>query len=269
MLSKKNVFITGASAGLGKALAMDAASRGAKLTLTARRIKELEDVKQDIIKKVPQAEILLIKNDVADKESTQQAVEESVAHFGRMDAFIDNAGRGMWSRFSDIDSPDRLKEIMDINFGGVVNGAFYALPHLRKTQGSFVVVSSIQGVIPVPFHTGYVASKFAVNGFIETLSLEEPNIHFLLGMPSWISGTELRAQSLVGQAKDSIVVKRQHGKSAITPEAYAKLLIDAMLAHKKRLFTPRWFGLIPFLRSLIPNTLDRITVNKVNTQVLK
>jgi len=268
MLHEKKIFITGASAGLGAALAFEAASRKASITLAARRIKELEDVAARILKDFPQTKILITKTDVADKDSMKQSVEQSVAHFGSLDYFIANAGRGMWSRFSDINDPECLKEVMDINYGGVVNGAFYAMPHLRKSGGSFVVVSSIQGEIPVPYHSAYVASKYAVNGFIETLSMEEPQVHFLLALPSWISGTELRAQALVGQSEGAIVVKNSHGKSAIAPETYAKLLLDAMEAKKKRLFTPRWFGMVPILRALFPKVVDSVTMTKVNTQLL-
>lgn len=267
MIKNKNIIITGASAGLGASLAWEIAKRGGFMTLCARRLDALEDLKKAILAQYPNVEIITIKTDVTDKKSVAQAVEQSVSRFGALDIFIANAGQGMWSRFCDMEDPDCLKEMMDLNYMGVVYSAFYSLPHLRSSHGSFVAISSVQGAMPVPYHTGYVASKYAVNGFIETLSIEEPEVHFLLALPSWISGTELRSHALVGTKKESIEVKKNHGKSAMTGEECAKRVLDALEAQKSYISMPRAFGLVPILRTLFRKTVDKIIKKKVDQQL--
>lgn len=263
----KSIIITGASTGLGAALAMKAAEEGCYLTLCARRKDRLDKTKALILDRYKDSQVITVECDVTNKDAMHHVVELCAARFGGVDIFIANAGQSMWSRFSDIEDPDRLKEMMDLNFMGVVNGAFYALPYLRSSQGSFVAISSIQGAIPVPYHSGYVASKYAVNGFIETLGLEEPHVHFLLAMPSWISSTELRSSALTGTKEGSISVKQSHGRSALTPAQCAQSIIDALKAKKTDLYMPNIYSLVPLLRKLFRNTVDKVIKNKVNTQV--
>ncbi len=263
----KNYLITGASAGLGKAFAFELASRGANLTLAARRHERLVEIKEDILKLSPKSDILVVKTDVCDKESTKHLISQSMAHFGRLDAVIANAGQSMWSRFRDIADPDELQSLMQLNYMGLVYSAFYALPHLRKSRGSFVAISSLQGAIPVPYHAGYVAAKYAVNGLIETIRQEEPDIHFLLASPSWIAGTELRSHAVSGASADAIKVNTKHGKQVITAEECARLIIEALMAKKTSIYIPKKYGIVPLLRYLLPATVDRIIKAKVDKQL--
>lgn len=267
MIKGKNFLITGASAGLGSSLAMQIAKRGGYLTLCARRLGALKELETLITNRYPGVQVICCETDVTDKNAMCHAVELSVARFGGLDVFIANAGQSMWTRFSDIEDPDRLKEMMDLNYMGVVNGAFYALPFLRTTGGSFVAISSVQGVIPVPYHSGYVASKYAVNGFIETLSLEEPQVHFLLAMPSWIAGTELRSHALTGTKAGSIEVNKSHGRSAMSSEECAERIIDGIEAKKGSLFMPGIFKVVPMLRNLFKKTVDGVIQQKVSGQL--
>lgn len=267
MAHKKNVIITGASSGLGKALAHGFAKIGFNLTLSARREERLNALRDDLIKAYPNIEICIVPADISSKDSSALIVEKSLAHFSRIDVVIANAGQGMWSRFRDVNDPDLMKDLMDINYMGVVYGLHYSLPHLRKSEGSFIAISSIQGVIPVAFHTGYVASKFAVNGLIETIRLEEPNVHFLLALPSWISGTELRAHALSGSADGSIKVKLNHGNRAVSAEDCAAQIIDAWTNKKREVFIPNKYRCVPLLRNLFKSTFDSVVMSKVKTQL--
>ncbi|HXW60105.1 MAG TPA: SDR family NAD(P)-dependent oxidoreductase [Myxococcota bacterium] len=267
MLEGKNFLITGASSGLGAALAIEIAKKKGYLTLCARRVELLKKLERSIVDRYPDAQVVICECDVTDKNALHQAVELSVARFGGLDVFIANAGQSMWSRFSDIEDPDRLKELMDLNYMGVVYSAFYALPYLRVSEGSFIAVSSVQGVIPVPYHSGYVAAKYAVNGFIETLSLEEPKVHFLLALPAWISGTELRSHALMGTKASSIAVKHHHGRSAISAEQCAAEIIAALEQKKTQIFMPSFLGPVPLLRQLFRKTVDNIIQKKVSGQL--
>lgn len=267
MLTKNHVLITGASSGLGEALAKGFATLGANLTLSARRLDRLKNLRDALVKLHPKIDICIAVADVGDKEACLAMFEKSIAHFSGIDVVVANAGQGMWSRFRDLSDPDVLKELMQINYMGVVYSLFFSLPHLRKTRGSFVAISSIQGVIPVAFHTGYVASKYAVNGFIETIRLEEPDVHFLLALPSWISGTELRSHAVSGSGEHAIQVNNKHGKSAVSARACAEQIIAATIAKKREVFIPKKYRCVPILRSLLKPTFDRVVMSKVEGQL--
>ncbi len=107
-MTQKHAIITGASSGLGEALAKHLALQGYHLTLSARRVDRLEAVRDAIAKTHPKIEILLAPADVTDKEATKAVIETSVNHFKRLDVYIANAGLGMWSRFRDLADPDEL-----------------------------------------------------------------------------------------------------------------------------------------------------------------
>ena len=255
MYNNKNIIITGASAGLGKALAYAFAALGANLCLAARRIELLHALKIDLQERYPNIKILIFKTDVKSQLSCERLLKESVKQFGSLDIFIANAGQSMWSRFRDLADPKEMQELMQLNYMGVVFSAFYALPYLRQSHGSFVAISSIQGALPVPFHSGYVASKYAVTGFIDTVRLEEPGVHFLLAMPSWIAGTELRAQALTGAAETSIVVKKHHAKNIMSAECCAEHIIKALTSRQDQIYIPKKYLYVSVLRHIFKNLL--------------
>lgn len=262
-----HVLITGASAGLGAALAVAAARKGANLSLAARRLDRLVELEQSLRTKFPEIKILAIKADVSDKKSVEELIANSVAHFGRLDCLIANAGQGMWTRFRDLSDPDQLKDLMQLNYMGVVYSAFYALPHLRKAQGSLVAISSVQGVIPVPYHTGYVASKYALNGFIDSLRMEEPEVNFLLALPGWIGGTELRSQALSSTGEGAIVVKTKHHRKVVSAEQCAERIIAATIKKQRQIFIPPAYGWVPLARCVLGVTVDKIIKAKVDQQL--
>lgn len=267
MLKDKNIIITGASSGLGKALAFYSASLGANLVICARNKENIIDVEQSIKKLYPTQKIKALVIDVCIKEDNEKLVNEAISFLGSIDIFIANAAKSMWSRFSDVEEVNDMKELMVLNYMSVVYASYYTLPYLKKSQGSFVVISSIQGVLPVPYHTGYVASKHAVNSFIETLKLEEPNIHFLLAMPSWIAGTDLRKNALVSHTKNSIKVQTTHNKNIITKEECAQKIIESLINKEEYLYIPKKYKFIQCARIFFKKLTDKIVLNKVNKQI--
>ncbi|HXW53726.1 MAG TPA: hypothetical protein VEL47_06445, partial [Myxococcota bacterium] len=117
------------------------------------------------------------------------------------------------------------------------------------------------------YHTGYVASKYAVNGLIESVRLEEPDVHFLLALPSWISGTELRSHALSSDGSGAIRVKKSHGKSATTADDCAAQIVSAWKAKKPRIFIPKIYQCVPLLRDAFTKTFDRVVLSKVDGQL--
>ncbi len=164
------VIITGASSGIGKALAIQLASQRAKLVLAARRIAQLEAV-ADVCRREG-AEVLIVPTDVRDEAQCKALIESAIVTFGQIDMLINNAGFGIEGRFDQLPNLDHFRDVVDTNLMGAVYCTYYALPHLKKSQGRLVGVSSVVGKVASAGNGAYAASKFAMNGFFDSLRLD-------------------------------------------------------------------------------------------------
>ncbi len=183
----KVVWITGASSGIGEALAYTFAKRKAKLILSARRIDELERVKKNC--RLPEEDILVLPLDVAQHDKVEAAAQTVLKTFGRVDILINNAGLSHWSKINDL-SYEVLKQIMDVNFMGGAMLSKAVLPSmLERKQGNIVVISSILGKIVTAKQAAYNASKHAIHGFYDTLRAEygKQGIRVLLVCPGFVN----------------------------------------------------------------------------------
>ena len=166
----KVVWITGASSGIGEALAYTFAKQKAKLVLSARREDELNRVKAAC--GLPDADIMVLPLDVAQIDLVEGAKQKVIARFGQIDILVNNAGLSHWSKLKDT-SLDVIKTIMNVNFFGGVALTKAVLPDmLKRKQGNIVVISSILGKIVTPKQGAYNASKHALMGFYDTLRAE-------------------------------------------------------------------------------------------------
>ena len=163
----KVVLITGASSGIGKACAVEFAKRGAKVILAARQYVTLCEIAASLEKEYG-ATALAIQADVSKEEDCKLLIKQALVTFGRIDILVNNAGLSMCALFNDVDL-SVLKNLMEVNFWGTVYCTKYALPEILKVKGTIVGVSSIAGYRGLPGRTGYSASKFAMNGFMESL----------------------------------------------------------------------------------------------------
>jgi len=166
----KTVVITGASSGIGRALCLELARQQPRLVLAARDAGRLAEVAQDC--ESAGAEALVVPTDVASEAAYRNLIENTVERFGGIDALVVNAGRTMWARFDEVRDIALYEELMRVNYLGCVYPTFYALPHLKKSQGRIVAVSSLAGLTGVPERTGYAASKHALFGFFDSLRIE-------------------------------------------------------------------------------------------------
>jgi len=163
------VWITGASSGIGRALALELARQGANLALSARRVDRLESLVQEIEALGRRA--LAVPCDVTDEASLRGAVEQLAGHFGGLDVAIANAGFSITGRIERLDASDWRRQL-DTNVIGVALCARYALPELRKRCGRLVLIGSISAFLPGPGTGAYAASKAAVRSIGATLSVE-------------------------------------------------------------------------------------------------
>jgi NAD(P)-dependent dehydrogenase (short-subunit alcohol dehydrogenase family) len=164
------VVVTGASSGIGRALCLELAAQKPRLVLAARDVSALGEVAGACESKG--AETLVVPTDVASEEQCRALVEQAVGRFGTIDALVANAGITMWSPFEDMKDLSLYEKLMRVNFLGAVYPTFYALPHLKKSRGRIVVVSSLAGLTGVPTRTGYAATKHALFGFFDSLRIE-------------------------------------------------------------------------------------------------
>jgi len=162
----KTVFITGASSGIGEALARVFAAEGARLALTARRIDRLQKIADELTQKG--AEVLAIKCDVTDRASLDAAVTQTVETFGSIDVAVANAGFGVSGLFQKL-STDDFRRQFETNVFGLIDTVYAVLPHLQASRGRLALVSSVSGRIGSPIASPYAASKFAVTGFAESI----------------------------------------------------------------------------------------------------
>lgn len=163
-------LITGASSGIGRAVALELARRGARLVLTARREEKLRDAAGSA--EALGADVELVVGDITHADTRVRALDAALRRFGGLDVLVNNAGTSGLGRFADAD-PHRLARIMDVNFFALVEMTRAALPVLRAgTRPMIVNVSSILGHRGAPHCAEYCASKFAVQGFSESLRAE-------------------------------------------------------------------------------------------------
>ncbi|MBI2805637.1 MAG: SDR family oxidoreductase [Planctomycetes bacterium] len=169
-ITGSRILITGASQGIGKALAEAAAARGARVLVCARKIELLNELAQQIRARGGMIEV--VQADITNPDDRRRLVEAAEKAFGGIDILVNNAGIGATGHFAD-GAPDRLRQIMEVNFFGLTETTRAFLPMLKKgTSPAIVNISSIAGKRGIPARSDYSASKFAVQGFSEAIRAE-------------------------------------------------------------------------------------------------
>lgn len=207
-MQNKVVVITGASSGIGKALAEKYASEGWNLSLAARRIDRLLELE----KQFPQVKIIAVKTDVTIESDCKNLIEKTLEKFGRIDILINNAGISMRALLENLDL-DVIRRVMDVNFWGTVYCTKYALPWLLKSKGSLVGVISVGGYVGLPGRSGYSASKFAMRGFLDSVRVENrgSGLHVLIAAPGFTT-SEIRKHALVADGSQQGETPRNENK---------------------------------------------------------
>lgn len=258
-LTNKIVIITGASSGIGKALATEFASRGANLVLAARQYVTLCEIAQDLQQQY-NIKAVAVQCDVAVETDCEHLIKQAITTFGKIDVLINNAGISMRALFKDADV-QVLKTLMDVNFWGMVYCTKYAMPELLKTQGSVVGVSSIAGYKGLPGRTGYSASKFAMNGFLDALRVEnlKTGVHVLTACPGF-TASNIRNTALDKQGHQQ-GESTLHEEKMMTAEEVAKIITDGVENRSRTLIMTGQGKLTVLLSKFIPGILDKLVYN--------
>lgn len=195
--------------------------------------------------------------DVSKEADCKRLIEETMRAFGRIDVLINNAGMSMRALFEKTDL-SVLRQLMDINFWGTVYCSKYALPHLLEQKGSIVGISSIAGKKGLPGRTGYSASKFAMEGFLETLRTEnlKKGLHVLVACPGF-TASNIRVTSLGADGQSQGESPRDESK-LMQPEEVAERILHAVKRRKRDLVMTREGKLTVLLNKFFPGWLDGI-----------
>ena len=254
-MKDKVVVITGASSGIGEALAYKFASEGSRVIMGARNTKALEKVKNKIIASGGIADF--IQTDVSNESDCHSLIVKAVDTYGGVDVLINNAGISMRAIFDDLDLKV-IRRLMDINFWGTVYCTKYALEFLLKSKGSVVGVSSIAGLKGLPGRTGYSASKFAMNGFMETLRIEnlKKGLHVLMAFPGF-TASNIRNTSLTADGSAQGESPRDEQKM-MSAEEVANYIYKAVVKRKNRIVLTSQGKLTFQLNKFFPNWLDKM-----------
>jgi short-subunit dehydrogenase len=255
----KVVVITGASSGIGKACAEEFAKRGANLVLAARQYVTLCETTAALEKQYG-IKALAVQADVSKQEDCESLIKQAVATFGGIDVLVNNAGLSMRALFQDVDL-GVLKNLMDVNFWGTVYCCKYALSEILKTKGSIIGVSSIAGYRGLPGRTGYSASKFAMNGFMESLRTELLNtgVHIMVACPSFTT-SNIRVAALSEDGTSHGESSMEEGKM-MTAEEVAVIIADGIQHRKRTLIIGGQGKLTVWLNKLLPAIADKLVFN--------
>lgn len=197
--------------------------------------------------------------DVTDDKRCSALVKCTLERYGALDLLVLCAGVSMWAPFDSVTDLSVFRKLMEINFLGLVNCVHPALPHLRRSSGRIVAISSLQGLLGIPNHTGYAASKHAVNGFLQTLDYElKGEVGITNIMPGWITGTNLRANAYTATGRHS---ESKGSSYSVTVEACSQRVIKAIEDNEAAVFIPSKLRWIPLVRMLAPRWL-RSQINR-------
>lgn len=255
----KVVIITGASSGIGKACAEEFAKRGANLVLGARQYVTLCEITADLETRYG-IRAIAVQTDVSKEEDCEVLIKNALVTFNKIDILVNNAGLSMRALFNDLDL-SVLKNLMDVNFWGTVYCTKYALPEILKTQGSVIGVSSIAGYRGLPGRTGYSASKFAMNGFMESLRTEllKTGVHVMVACPGF-TASNIRVTALAKDGASHGETSMEEGKM-MSAEEVATRIVDGIAARKRTLVMTGQGKLTVWINKLLPALADKLVFN--------
>jgi dehydrogenase/reductase SDR family protein 7B len=248
VLSGKVVWITGASSGIGEALAVLASKRGARLVLSARREAELQRVRG--LCADPQA-VAILPLDL-ERFEPEAAARQAQAFFGRVDLLVNNAGISQRSLFKDTAMPV-YRRVMELDFFAPVALTRAVLPGMRERgDGHVVMIASVAGKIGVPLRSGYCAAKHALAGFTEAARAElwRDGLRFTLVCPGFVQ-TQVSVNALSGGGEKHGVMDQTIGQG-LTAEACAEAIWRGVEKDREELLIAGREGVYVLLKRFLP-----------------
>lgn len=254
-LQNRVVVITGASSGIGEAMARLYSAMGARVVLGARSEERLRSL-VDMIGAAG-GKAFYVVTDVTKEGDCKRLIDRAVEEFGGVDVIICNAGVSMRARFEDV-KMEVLHRVMDVNFWGTVYCAKYAIPHLQRSKGSLVGISSVAGLHGLPGRTGYSASKFAMTGFLETLRIENMRrgVHIMVACPGF-TASNVRFSALTADGSMQGETPREESRM-MSGEEVARIVAEGIAKRKRLCLMDSEGRAVHFVKKFAPSLLDKI-----------
>jgi short-subunit dehydrogenase len=255
------VIVSGASQGIGRALCLALARQRPRLVLAARDATALESVAAEC--RAAGAGTLVVPTDVSDLDACRALVERTAERFSSVDVLVNNAGIGMLARFDEVSDPRRYEQLMRVNYLGSVYPTYYALPHLRRSRGQIVAVSSLAGLNGVPLRTAYAASKHAQIGFFDSLRIElrGSGVAVTVACPYFVQ-SEIRRRS-AGPDGRVVAESPVREDEVMSAEECARRIVRAMERRQRMLVMTLKGRAGRFIKLIAPGLVDRIAERAV------
>ncbi len=252
--TNKVVVVTGGSEGIGKALVQQFLQMGAKVATCGRNYDKLYQLQ----KTSPTKPLMIHTADVSKEQDCQNFIEAVVKNFGTIDILINNAGISMRALLEEVEL-EALRKVMDVNFWGTVYCTKFALPYIIANNGTIVGVSSIAGFRGLPGRSGYSASKFAVNGFLESVRTEllDSGTNVMWVCPGF-TASNIRKAALNKFGKEQGETSMNEGEM-MSAEECAEHIIHAIEKRKRTLVLTFTGKRTVFMTKLFPSLADKLT----------
>jgi short-subunit dehydrogenase len=258
-LEGKVVLVTGASMGIGEAIARVLAAQGAKVSLAARSADKLHAVASSL-----PAECFVIQTDMSKPAEARAMVSKTVEHFGRIDILVNNAAVGMYASVAEM-NPEQFEHLVATNWTGPVHAIQAAIPHMKKQGGGQIInISSVAGKVAIPWMGAYCGSKFALNALSDSLRMElKPhNIHVLTVCPG-------RVQTPFPDNAYRDFATRPLNPGGISAERVARAVLRASLNKKREIVVPASNRPFAWFHFFLPGLVDRIMVKVLQSYMRK
>ena len=254
-MKDKVVIITGGTSGIGRACAFVFGQAGARVVITGRDAQKLHDTAQELTQRG--IAHLALQNDVSQAAEAEKLVNATIQKFGRLDILINNAGLSMRALFQDLELAV-IRQVMDVNFYGTVYVTKYALPYILESKGSVIGISSVAGYRGLPGRTGYSASKFAMQGFLEALRTEvmHQGVHVLVACPGF-TASNIRRTALNAQGNTQGESPRAE-KNMMSANEVATRILKATQARQREVIMTTQGKFTVFLNKWLPGLTDKL-----------
>ncbi|XP_010555563.1 PREDICTED: 11-beta-hydroxysteroid dehydrogenase-like 4A [Tarenaya hassleriana] len=245
----KVILITGASSGIGEHLAYEYARRGARMALVARREERLRAVAEKS-RRLGSPDVIVITGDVSVVEDCKRFVQGTIDHFGRLDHLVNNAGIGEVKAFESYSRISEAARVMEINFWGSVYTTHLSVPHLKRSKGKIIAVSSVSGWLSQPYMGFYGAAKAAMINFYEALRIELGHeIGITVATPGLIQTDMVTPDVLATEGWEWVPM--------LSATGCAKGIVDGVCRRDRNVTVPSWFNVLFWLKTLVPELMER------------
>lgn len=257
----KVAVITGSSRGIGKAIAIALAKQGAAIVLNGRNEERLAEAKAEILKIHEQ--VITVCGDVSSVSEGQRLIDETINAFGRLDILVNNVGVSMRGKVADL-NPNVYKTVFESNVYGTVNPTIPAIPHIRKTKGSIVFISSLAGIRGLPGMSAYCSSKMALRAIAESIRIEEKANDIHVGL-IYVGITEIEhKKETIAQDGSMKILKDRDAKKVQSTGQVANAVLQNI---KKRKFITTLTGIgkiNKFMQPRFPMLVEKIILKSLH-----